>query len=273
MKLYDYDSHFFDFARGWMARHPGLTEDEAERSYNDMMREWLDTPADWLGGEKPGSYFDRFDDPGELMTLIREYDAQALALPEPLYRRVVSLGNACVPDLEAVVRDDGNPEALRSTAVALLRDIGAEVPIELYTDLVMRSEENGDLGELAGDALKAMGPEVVDALLQGFDDASDGAKRLILDICACFPGDPRICEKLVYMLMNRPEDRALNAALLGRLGDERAIGPLMDALRLSDLGYLDYIELRNAVEQLGGDPGEEREFHGDPDYEAMRGLE
>ena len=43
-------------------------------------------------------------------------------------------------------------------------------------------------------------------------------------------------------------------------------------IQLSDIGYVDYIELRNAIESLGGDPGEERTFYGDPDYEAMRNI-
>ena len=46
----------------------------------------------------------------------------------------------------------------------------------------------------------------------------------------------------------------------------------MRMLDMTDLSYLDYIELRSAVEQLGGDPGEERVFNGDPDYETLRGL-
>ena len=59
---------------------------------------------------------------------------------------------------------------------------------------------------------------------------------------------------------------------MGKLGDCRAIAPLQQLLGLSDLGYMDYIELRNAIEALGGDPGEERTFYGDPDYEAMRNM-
>ena len=31
--------------------------------------------------------------------------------------------------------------------------------------------------------------------------------------------------------------------------------------------------LRDAVESLGGDAGEERTFYGDPDYEALRNLQ
>ena len=53
------------------------------------------------------------------------------------------------------------------------------------------------------------------------------------------------------------------------MGDERAIEPLQSFLSLSDLTYLDYIELRNAIEALGGECPE-REFDAqDPAYEAM----
>ena len=73
-------------------------------------------------------------------------------------------------------------------------------------------------------------------------------------------------------LRNRPEERAFYASLLEKLGDPRALEALEKMLKLTDLNYLDYIEIRNAVESLGGDPGEERTFYGDPDYEAMRNL-
>ena len=44
-------------------------------------------------------------------------------------------------------------------------------------------------------------------------------------------------------------------------------------LTLFDLTYFDYLALRDAVESLGGDAGEERTFYGDPDYEALRNLQ
>ena len=87
-----------------------------------------------------------------------------------------------------------------------------------------------------------------------------------------FPGDERVYRYLVDKLRNRPEQRALYASFLGKLGDARAIDELKPLLNLTDLSYMDYIELRNAVEELGGDPGEDRTFYGDPDYEAMRNM-
>ena len=39
MKIIDFDARFFEFARKWVAAHPGLTEDQIESSYNSMMEE------------------------------------------------------------------------------------------------------------------------------------------------------------------------------------------------------------------------------------------
>ena len=68
------------------------------------------------------------------------------------------------------------------------------------------------------------------------------------------------------------ERRGLYAGLLADMGDERAVEPLKEAAALSDLRYLDYLEIRDAIESLGGDPGQPREFNGDPDYETMRNM-
>ena len=33
----DFDAKFFEFARKWVAAHPGLTEQQVEDSYNRIM--------------------------------------------------------------------------------------------------------------------------------------------------------------------------------------------------------------------------------------------
>ena len=78
---------------------------------------------------------------------------------------------------------------------------------------------------------------------------------------------------MLDMLKNCPEERAFAARLLGRYGDERAVGPLKALLAATDISYYEYMELRNAVEALGGEVVREREFYGDPDYEYLRELE
>ena len=272
MKIYDYDEKFFEYARTWMAIHPGLTEDQVEEHYNEMLRSWLNAPAKWLGGQKPGEYFNRYSDPRDLMKLMEEYEKRDIGLPEPLYSRVVALGEACVPALSALAANEDKSEVLRATAIAMLRDIGGEIPVSLFVELVCFSEEPNELSEMAGEALAETDASVVDLLLERFDRATEYGQMLIMDICSNYTEDPRVYDRLVALLRNRPRDREMYAGLLGKLGDPRAIEPLTETLKLTDLSYMEYIEVRDAIEELGGDAGEERDFHGDPDFEAMRNL-
>ena len=271
MKIHDFDEKFFDYARTWMAMHPGLTEKQIEESYNEIMLNWLNAPASWLNGEKPGEYFMRYSDPKDLLKLLEEYDKRGIGLPEPLYSRIASLGEDCVPGLMRIAGDPDRPENLRATALALLGDIRSPRTGALLVDLVCNGRQDDELSDIAADQLANRGDEI-DALLDRYDSATEHGQTLILDICANYPGDERIFDYMMDKLRNRPEQRALYASFLGKLGDPRAIDTLKSFLQLTDLGYLDYIELRNAVEELGGDPGEERAFYGDPDYEAMRNM-
>lgn len=272
MKIYDFDTKFFEYARVQMALQPRIAEEEVEQKYNEMMRSWLNAPATWLNGVKPGEYFKRYDDPADLTKLLEEYMKRDYGVPEPLYSRVVEVGAGCVPRLRAIAADEGRKEALRATAIALMRDIGEDAPVDLYMDLVCRSKKTNELGEMAFEALKALGGAVVDPLLERFDDAELYGRMMILDICAGNGRLDRVYDTIVQGLLGDAEHRGFYAGLLADSGDERALEPLKRAEALTDLEYLDYIEIRDAIERLGGEPGEPREFNGDPAYEALRNL-
>lgn len=272
MKIYDFDAKFFDYAQTWLAIHAGLTEKQAEESYNQIMQDFLNAPAKWLDGAKPGEYFNRYDQPKDLIKLIEEYDKRDIGMPEPLYARIVELGDVCAEALTRIAANADKSESLRASAIALLRDMEADAPCSMYIDFICNSDEPNELSELAADILPNRDESVVDELLARYDGATEYAQMLILEICCHFPRRERVQEMLIQNLLSNSEMRAFYASLLGDYGDERAIEPLKRVMELSDLGYLDYIEVRNAVEALGGDVGEERTFYGDPDYEAMRNM-
>ena len=272
MKIHDFDARFYDYVRTWMAMHPGMTEKQVEERYNEIMLNWLNAPARWLDGERPGEYFLRYSDPRDLIKLLEEYDKRDIGLPEPLYSRVVGIGEPCVPGLVRIVADGTRPESLRATALALLRDIGSDLARPLYIDYVCNGAEGDEISEMSADILSSGDGAEIDELLQRYDASPECGQLRILGICTNFPGDDRIYYYLLDKLRNRPDQRALYASFLGKLGDPRAIEALKPFLSMTDISYLDYIELRNAVEELGGDPGEERTFYGDPDYEAMRNM-
>lgn len=272
MKIYDFDAKFFDYARTWMALHPGLREDEVEQKYNEMMLSWLNAPAQWLNGVKPGEYFNRYTEPKDLIKLLQEYMKRDIGLPEPLYSRIVAMGDVCAPYLVTIVQNAHNSDKLRGTALAMLGDMEDALPRALCIDLICQSESEQDLGDLAADALKETDDSVVEELMDRYDGATGYGKMTILDVCSKFPVNERAYEAMVKSLMTEHAMRGYYAGLLADYGDARAIEPLMKAQQLTDLNYLDYIEVRNAIEALGGDPGEERVFNGDPAYEALRNM-
>ncbi|MBQ8971759.1 MAG: hypothetical protein IJ074_01580 [Clostridia bacterium] len=270
MKIYDFEEKFFDYCRTWMALHPGLTDQQIEDSYNEMMLSWLNAPAKWLDGVCPGEYFTRYTDPKDLMKLLEEYDKRDIGLPEPLYSRIVALGESCAPALTKLAERESASESLRSTAIALLRDIGSDAPLPLYVELVSKAKEENELSELASEVLCAMGGNMVGELLERYPNAPEYAQLLILDICCNFPGTEGLLPLLEARFRADPRQRAFCASLMEKIGDAAALPFLEDAIAWTDITYLDYIEIRNTIESLGGDPGEERTFYGDEDYEAMR---
>ncbi|MEE1199977.1 MAG: hypothetical protein U0L09_04935 [Christensenellales bacterium] len=273
MRIIDFDEKFFDYARTWMAMHPGMTEKQVEQQYNEIMINWLNAPAKWLDGVAPGEYFNRYDNPKDLIKLLEEYDKRDIGLPEALYSRIVCMGESCTKRLIEIASDEARSESLRATAIALLNDIGTDAPRNLYIDLVCNLRKQNELSEMAADILSLSDPTVVDELMDRFENSSEYGQELILDICCNFKGNELVYQRCVEKIKNCPEKRAYYASLLGKLGDDRAVDLLMRFLSLTELTYLDYIEIRNAIEGLGGDPGEQRTFYGDPDYEAMRNLE
>ncbi len=272
MKIVDFDAKFFEYAQKWIKAHPGLTEQQVEDSYNQIMEEWIALKADWLDGACPGDYFQQFDSPEVLISLMEEYNQANINLPEPLYSRIVEMGEKCAPLLKNLLADSQRSESLRAEALGMLRDMDSRLADDLMVDLVCTAEQANELSDMAADILSDRGGEMVSQLLDRFDKVPEYAQDLILDICCNHPGDERLYEHLIHRLRNRPEQRALWASYLGKLGDERAVEPLKEMLNLLDLRYLDYIELRAALEALGADAGEERTFYGDPDFEALRML-
>ena len=272
MKIYDFDAKFYEYVRVQMSLQPKLTEDEVEGKYNEMLQNWLNAPATWLNGEKPGEYFRRYEAPADLIKLLEEYMKRDYDLPEPLYRRIVEVGAPCVPGLARIAADADRKEALRATAIALLRDIEADPPVDVYMDLVCGSEDSNELGEMACEALKKVREAVAEPLLARYDAARPYGRMMILDICSGTRLRGQVYDRLLKAVMTQTEQRGYYASLLADVGDERAIEPLKQVAAMADLDYLDYIEVREAIERLGGDPGDLRDFNGDPAYEALRNL-
>lgn len=273
MKCINFDRAFERYMAEWMKENSEKYKDDMdviEDMMPDVYLEFLKKPADFLGGVAPQDYFEQFDNADMLVNWLCDYIAQGVPVPDLLLERVTALGNPAEKSLLALITRDDLPEETQMTAISLLREMESKAPMQRYIDYIASLEEPSDKGDLCAEALMSMGESVVEPILAALSGAGQTGRDIFADVLSNYPGDERIYELMIERFVTRDERRALFASYLAKLGDERAIPMLKEAAQSPDINYLDYVEVVNAIEALGGERPPEREFSGDPYYESLR---
>ena len=133
----------------------------------------------------------------------------------------------------ALLFEENVEESVKNGLLDVLRE-NAEVVKESASEMLAKGREKEYMLELL--SRTALGDDrVYSALLQAFLQAEDG------------------------LLPRR-------ANALARYGDERALPYLLDKIEDESLGFVEFQELKYAIEALGGEYTEERDFSTDKDY-------
>ena len=274
MPVINFDEHFAAFTSEWMKEHRQeyRTFDDMEEDVPRIYMAFLNTRASWLGSVTPGSYFTQFEDPKVLVDWMNQYCDEGVPIPEPLLEQIAFVGKPCEKRLVELLKDEEATDEAKMTAVGLLRDLDSVQPKMLYINWQLERKAEDDLKDNAVESLIGMGESVVQPILQQFGKANEAGKEALLEVLSHFSGNEQILRLMLDAFQTHPEKRALFAGYLAKLGDERALPALTEAAALPNGPYLTSIEIRNAIETLGGECPE-REYDDDPEYEALRGLD
>lgn len=274
MPVINFDEHFAAFTSEWMKEHRQeyRTFDDMEEDVPRIYMAFLNTRASWLGSVTPGSYFTQFEDPKVLVDWMNQYCDEGVPIPEPLLEQIAFVGKPCEKRLVELLKEEEATDEAKMTAVGLLRDLDSVQPKMLYINWQLERKAEDDLKDNAVESLIGMGESVVQPILQQFGKANEAGKEALLEVLSHFSGNEQILRLMLDAFQTHPEKRALFAGYLAKLGDERALPALTEAAALPNVPYLTYIEIRNAIETLGGECPE-REYDDDPEYEALRGLD
>lgn len=276
MRCINFDKEFERYISAWMKEHAKEYKnyDEMEAAMPDVYEEFLDTPVNWLGGAKPGEYFNQFDNAHQLVNWMEDYFKQRIPAPDMLLNRIAELGLAAEESLMNLLKKEKATQEIKMAAITLLREIESIAPMEYYIGLqAIREEGEDELADNALDSLSSMGEKAVDAMRRALPLASPNGQEAMLTVLSDYPGDENVFQTALSLFKTRRESVAILADCLGKLGDERAL-PALKALAASEeTPYLDYIELRSAIEALGGEAPERIFDAEDPAYEAMRSMQ
>lgn len=277
MQLIDFDARFDAFLRDWIQRQDldaSKPEEmqKLEEALPEIYEEFLNTPAPWLQNLAPGEYFERFEDPGVLCRLLERYVLEEVPVPDLLLSRIADLGEEAEPKLNAFILDESTTEELKMLAISLLRELGSLYPMDSYILWQLDREDKDALCDAAIESLEDMGEKAIAPMKEALSVANDLGKEALLSVLSRYPSDESVFETLCDLFLRHKERQAILAAYLGRLGDSRALPLLLERAEDEDLKYLDYIELRSAIECLGGE-APPHEFFDDAEYEALSAIQ
>ena len=273
MQCINFDREFERYLSAWMKAHAGEYRDydAMEAAMPEVYAAFLSAPAPWLAGEKPGEYFSRFEDAEKLVQWMAAYFAQRVPVPDLLLNRIAEMGLAAEGPLMAALNDPSSSQDIKMTAVNLLREIDSAAPLSQY--VAWQAERGAGPDELADnalDSLASLADRAVEPMRAALPTATPDGQEALLAVLADFPGDEAVFQTALALFSARRDKTALLADCLGKLGDDRALPALLARAASEETPYLDYIELRNAIERLGGE-APERDFEAsDPLYDAMR---
>lgn len=157
---------------------------------------------------------------------------------------------------------------LKMTAMNLLNDRGV-YPFDIYAGWIRDGSEEEDVTELAVELMAERADLAADLLFPLIDGADLTRKTLIAEILVNAPKDERTYKLLTELFLNGG-NVPLYAGYLGKYGDERAAAMLYRAL--DDCNYLEYLEIKNAIERMGGIVDDDRDFSDDEYYKAIKHI-
>ena len=270
----DFDERFADYTTKWVDTHRGEYRnlDAMEADIPNVYRQFLNTPAAWLDGITPGAYFTQYEDPKDLVDWLVAYCEAGIPVPELLMEQIEAVGKPCENRLVALLKDESANIDAKMTAIGLLRNLNSTQPKMLYINWQLDRDSEDELADSAIDSLSEMGSSVVQPMLEALPKANQNGQIALLDVLVRYPANDLVYKTAIKLFRENKGGRALFAGYLAKLGDERALNDLEKAARDPETGYVEFIEIRAAIERLGG-IAPERDFSGDPDFEVLRGME
>lgn len=253
-KLVDFDGLFDEKLAVYMEENEGkYTEKQWETLIPRLYKKFGDTLIKSVGNTPKGYYGDMTDD--ELIETLKGHIEEDVPVSDFLCRE---LENRRPDGLVALL--DSENEQLVSFAVNLAGDNPKTFPA--YFRLIT-GEIDPEIKDL-----------IVDQLKSGADDAKERALELynkgeqrecMLEILSrCKQRDDRVFDILIREFRETPDELPMHASYLAAYGDERALPVLLETIDRDEINYLEYQELKYAIEALGGSYTRPRDFSDDP---------
>lgn len=263
MKLIDFDALAVEYLKKKLKGAAALPPDEMDDAVANAYAKFGDEKLDELGGKTPNDYFSGMK-AYELCDLLEEYIEEEVPVPEYLVTAIVG---ADTEKFLLKFLEEGTDEELFSYAVNILSDKNSIKPLGRYLEILRDPTADENVRELVGEKVIEGAANIKEELIEAANDDTSG--DVIAEALSTLARDDRILDILIDKF-NKTKNLQFYANLLARYGDERAV-PAIKARMDDKLRFADYRELKSAVEALGGEVEDKRDFSADYTYRKIKG--
>ena len=260
MKLYDFDGMFDKRLSEYISKNVGkYKEEEWEDMIPEMYAKFGNTVLKSLG-TSPNGYYAAMS-PEELVKCLRAHVKNGVPVSEFLCKAIEAR-----PGCEGMLLPllENGEEGLKQYVVNILGSSPAAIPV--YMRMIVR-EEDEDFKNQCVDFIKENADLVKEQALENYKNGVE--KPLMLEILSKVKErDGRVYDILLAEFLSG-EDVPMHAGYLASYGDERALPYLLEKIDEEGISYIEYQELKYAIEALGGEYTKQRDFSGDEYYELI----
>ena len=261
MKLYDFDGMFDEKLSEYIAKNAGkYKEEEWEDIIPRLYQKFGDTKIKSLG-KTPREFYAEMSDT-DIIRCLKAHVREDVPVSEFLCNEIESrnLVESLLPML-----DGGDSE--REYAMNM---IGSDDrAIKKYLQMLVATDDT-DLKNRCVDLIKEKADLVVKEALDNYQNGVE-TEYMCEILSRSVIRDERIFEILIKEFRGDVENIPMHASYLAAYGDERALPYLLDKIDEEGISFIEYQELKFAIEALGGEYEKERDFSSDPYYQLIRG--
>ena len=261
-KLIDYDKEFKNYFEKWYTKNRGKFEkpEEVEQVIPQLYQKWMESacaPLLEMSGE-------------ELVGLIDAYVSAGCDVPDIVCEFITRRKSDTEKPLVALYRNNMFNTDIRVLLINMLSEMDCKDVISSFVDIVANSKNDDEITNTCAEALTNTEHDFLDHGMQAYERCEFvGSKELLLNALISKYKHDKLADYAIA-LYNESQNKAFVAAMMGELGDEKCLPVLLKAANDKTINYVDYTEICNAIEALGGEVSREREFEGDVYYEMMK---
>ena len=260
MKLIDFDGLFDEKLTQYMEENKNkYTEKQWEDIIPRLYKKFGDT---YVAKVKctPKEYYAKMTDE-ELTETLRAHLKENVPAPEFLCAELETRG--AVETLAPLLFD----EDVQTAAYALNLIGDDKRAYDAYFKILENEQSDEELKNDVIEIFKWHADEVKDLAFTAYEKGVN--TEAMLEILSRVKGREERIYALLLAAFKTDERLPMRASYLAAYGDERALPVLLERIEDKTLGFVEFQELKYAIEALGGEYDEPRDFSEDKDYLAV----